>query len=226
MTTQNFSIEDLAISLIDRLDRRNIFPPQYNNPETFISTNTNNLSLRRPRRPPNAFLLCRKNVHQEAKRKGTCNMRVISKVTGILWRNASPEEKGVYERLADRVNEIHSKRTTIIYKPAIGSSSFPNKARSSYKPYMYPSQLNVPSVVPLNAPLLLPVPNPSHSITQPSLNISPTFDQEEHLFQNNPLNNTINHFNPLEFNNQVPNDDHNFLSLFYNSILMAPSSFS
>ncbi|CAG8458368.1 6641_t:CDS:1 [Funneliformis mosseae] len=221
MTTQNFSIEDLAISLIERLDRRNIFPPHYNNPETFISsTNTNNLSLRRPRRPPNAFLLCRKNVHQEAKRKGTCNMRVISKVTGILWRNATSEEKGVYERLADRVNEIHSKRTTMIYKPAIGSTSFQNKARSSYNPYTYPSQLITPSV---NAPLLLPV--PTHSISQPSSNISPTFDQDEQYFQNNPVNNTINHFNPLEFNNQAPNDDHNFLSLFYNSILMTPSSF-
>src|SRR2546421_4309803 len=115
MTTQNFSIEDLAMSLIDRLDRKNIFPPYYNNPETLISS-LNHLSLRRPRRSPNAFLLCRKNVHQEAKRWGTCNMRVISKVTGILWRNASPEEKGDYEKLADRVNELHCKRSALAYR--------------------------------------------------------------------------------------------------------------
>jgi len=28
---------------------------------------------------------------------GTSNMQVISKVAGMLWRKASPEEKGVYE---------------------------------------------------------------------------------------------------------------------------------
>nr|CAG8469761.1 11286_t:CDS:2 [Entrophospora candida] len=69
-----------------------------------------NLMFRKPKRPQNAFLLCRKNVHQEAKRIGSCNMRIISKVTGIMWKNASAQEKQVYERLADRVNEIQNQR--------------------------------------------------------------------------------------------------------------------
>ncbi|CAG8750572.1 30557_t:CDS:1, partial [Racocetra persica] len=43
-------------------------------------------------------------------------MKVISKVTGILWRNASLEEKEVYERLADVVNEIHVQRHNILYR--------------------------------------------------------------------------------------------------------------
>ncbi|GBC01977.1 hypothetical protein RclHR1_00440043 [Rhizophagus clarus] len=120
MTTHNFSTEDLAKSLLDKLDRTNIFPPLLNNPETFIST-LSNLSLLRPRRPPNAFLLCRKNVQEEAKRKGNCNMRVISKVTGVLWKDASPDEKKVYEKLANRVHEIHYKNI-----------SKNNKSRTSY----------------------------------------------------------------------------------------------
>ncbi|CAG8616060.1 6123_t:CDS:2, partial [Acaulospora colombiana] len=35
---------------------------------------------------------------------------------GILWRNASLEEKEVYERLADQVNEIHVQRHTVLYR--------------------------------------------------------------------------------------------------------------
>ena len=34
----------------------------------------------------NAFFICRKNVQEEAKRNGYCNMCVISKVAGILWK--------------------------------------------------------------------------------------------------------------------------------------------
>src|SRR3954452_13660017 len=170
MTTQNFSIEDLANSLIRRLDRGNIFPPYVNNPEALVSSS--NLTLRRPRRSPNAFLLCRKNVHQEAKRRGTCNMRVISKVTGMLWRNASPEEKGVYERLADRVNELHCKKTTIVYKGSNMSSLPKNKDTTKYKPYSFPPQLSAPLTLlnaPLNTSLTFPTSDPSSMIPQDEL---------------------------------------------------------
>ena len=34
----------------------------------------------------NAFFICRKNVQEEAKRNGYCNMCIISKVAGILWK--------------------------------------------------------------------------------------------------------------------------------------------
>src|SRR3954463_7426388 len=82
MATHDFSIEYLAMSLIVRLDRRNIFPPLHNNPESFLSSvgSISNLSSYRPKRPPNAFLICRKNVQEESKSKGTYNMRIISKV--------------------------------------------------------------------------------------------------------------------------------------------------
>ncbi|RIB18466.1 hypothetical protein C2G38_2085611, partial [Gigaspora rosea] len=156
MMTSNFSIEDLANSLIGRLDRRRIVPPYYNNPEGFLSPTTSitNSSCRRPRRPPNAFLLCRKNVHQEAKRRGSCNMRVISKVTGVLWRNASLEEKEVYERLANAVNKIHVQRHNVLYRQyqqqeVLGEVlplSQPSKScittplrPMAYKPYQIPS---------------------------------------------------------------------------------------
>src|SRR5437763_991983 len=116
MTTHNFSMEDLALALIGRLDRKNIFPPILNDPESFLPKidDSTNLSFRRPKRSPNAFLICRKNVQEEATRQGTFNMRVVSKVTGILWKAASSEEKGAYKQLASQVYEVHHRRTSMI----------------------------------------------------------------------------------------------------------------
>jgi hypothetical protein len=37
----------------------------------------------------------------EAKHKGSFDMRVISKVTGIFWNNASFEEKTVYKNFSN-----------------------------------------------------------------------------------------------------------------------------
>ncbi|CAB4478113.1 hypothetical protein RhiirA5_394252 [Rhizophagus irregularis] len=135
MATHDFSIEYLANSLIVRLDRRNIFPPLHNNPELFLSSvsSLNNLSSYRPKRPPNAFLICRKNVQEESKRKGTYNMRIISKVTSILWKNATREEREVYKRLVNNVYEIHHKRTCIIYKKIAEISNSKKKRTSSNK---------------------------------------------------------------------------------------------
>src|SRR6266542_3362617 len=104
----NSSLNDLAENLINELDRKKIFPPSYNNPEELINPSKNR--SKGPPRPPNGFLLCRKNVHKEARLKGTCNMRVISKVTGMLWRSASTEEKETYEKLSVQVNNLHSQR--------------------------------------------------------------------------------------------------------------------
>ncbi|CAG8580562.1 23949_t:CDS:2 [Cetraspora pellucida] len=104
----NLSLEFLANALMNSLDRGKIFPPRLNNPEELLSAHCNRISP--PTRPPNGFLLCRKNVHFEAKQQGHCNMRVISKVTGILWRTASAEEKEAYEQLAQAVNMVYAQR--------------------------------------------------------------------------------------------------------------------
>ncbi|CAG8685181.1 1398_t:CDS:2 [Acaulospora morrowiae] len=108
MVVPDFSLDYLADTLINRLDRKKIFPPQLNDPENLLSTSYNRMTP--PTRPPNGFLLCRKNVHHEAKRQGQCNMRVISKVTGILWRNATAEEKEIYEELANQVSFVYAQR--------------------------------------------------------------------------------------------------------------------
>ncbi|RGB30668.1 hypothetical protein C1646_671507 [Rhizophagus diaphanus] len=147
MATHDFSIEYLANSLIDRLDRRNIFPPLHNNPELFlssVSSSLNNLSSYRPKRPPNAFLICRKNVQEESKRKGTYNMRIISKVTSILWKNATREEREVYKRLVNNVYEIHHKRTCIIYKKIAEISNSKKKRTSSNKSPMQSTSKKTP----------------------------------------------------------------------------------
>ncbi|CAG8563056.1 4702_t:CDS:2 [Racocetra fulgida] len=96
--TSDFPIADLANNLIRRLDRTRIFPPYHNNPEDLLPV-LNASRTCHPRRSPNSFLLCRKNVHEEAKRNGTFNMRIVSKVTGILWREATDREKQFYDDL-------------------------------------------------------------------------------------------------------------------------------
>ena len=75
----------------------------------------------------------------------TFNMRVISKVTSILWKSASDEEKKVYKKLADQVYEIHYQRTSSIYKKITASAV---KGRSNiYKPYLsFPIQLSSSSI--------------------------------------------------------------------------------
>ncbi|CAG8457448.1 4019_t:CDS:1 [Acaulospora morrowiae] len=233
MTTSNFSIEDLANSLIGRLDRERIFPPQYSNPESFVAPATAinaPASCRRPRRPPNAFLLCRKNVHQEAKRRGTCNMRVISKVTGILWRNASLEEKEVYERLADQVNEIHVQRHTILYRQqqqallAASSRNVPLRP-VAYKPYPTPSTLTMDD---RHKSYQLPTP-PMNSFDQEPIQIpSPPilpFDQRPHHQTSSQIEHSNNGQESL-ISNQFIDNDENFVEdserLFYYFNLWSP----
>ncbi|RHZ80912.1 hypothetical protein Glove_130g121 [Diversispora epigaea] len=124
------SLEYLANTLINRLDRKKIFPPQLNNPEHLLSAPYKRINP--PTRPPNGFLLCRKNVHHEAKLKGQTNMRVISKVSGFLWRNASLEEKEIYEELANQVSLLYSQKYH-------GHGQPPNSYNYSnyYHPYYY-----------------------------------------------------------------------------------------
>ncbi|CAG8530370.1 2750_t:CDS:1 [Acaulospora morrowiae] len=132
------SMDDLARKLMSNLDRSRIFPPYYNKPEDLINLN----SSHHVKRPPNGFLLCRKNVNREAGRYGICNMRVISKVTGMLWRDASPEEKNAYENLATQVNRLHSaKFPNYKYQPSSRArSSNVSTHLSSYQPYTIPQR--------------------------------------------------------------------------------------
>ncbi|CAG8470164.1 14541_t:CDS:1 [Acaulospora colombiana] len=132
MSLQYSSLNDLADSLIQKIDRSLIFPPHLSKPEEFLNIPTRLNS--RPPRPPNGFLICRKNVHNQAKRRGICNMRVISKVTGMLWRGASPDEKEEYEKLAARVVSLHTRRyPEFKYR----SSSRGSSKTELYRPYVF-----------------------------------------------------------------------------------------
>ncbi|GBB85218.1 hypothetical protein RclHR1_11790002 [Rhizophagus clarus] len=102
MTISYFHIDSLATSLISKLNRRNIFPPLFDNPESFVSPLET-----RSKKPLNSFLICRHNVHKEANRNRNCNMRVISKAASMLWKTATNEEKSIYKMLAKRVKELH-----------------------------------------------------------------------------------------------------------------------
>lgn len=114
MNLNNFSIEELANPLINKLDRSNIFPPLLNEPEFFLPR-IEFTSFRKLKRCPNSFFICRSNVHKEASSKGNYNMRIISKATSILWKGASKEEKDIYKDLAILVSKIDNKRTPLIY---------------------------------------------------------------------------------------------------------------
>jgi hypothetical protein len=198
MSTHDFSIEYLANSLIVRLDRGNIFPPLHNNPELFLSSvrPSSNLSTYRPKRPPNAFLICRKNVQEESKRKGSYNMRIISKVTSILWKNASLEERDVYKRLVNIVYEIHHKRTTIIYKKIaeLSKSKSSKKKTSSNKT---PLQLSKNTSIEISHPSLT-LPSPTNSI----FNLDLTGN--DFLINNQSNNDNLEEFN---FNGQFHNSN-------------------
>ncbi|CAG8518088.1 19873_t:CDS:2 [Racocetra persica] len=141
----NLSLEFLANALMSSLDRGKIFPPQLNNPEELLSAHYNRISP--PTRPPNGFLLCRKNVHFEAKQQGHCNMRVISKVTGILWRTASAEEKEAYEQLAQAVNYVYAQR----YHLDNNNYYYMRNMQNSYVPMGFypPQQVDCPANIPI-----------------------------------------------------------------------------
>ncbi|CAG8443824.1 10905_t:CDS:2, partial [Scutellospora calospora] len=145
MALQTSNLNELANNLINSLDRNKIFPPAHNNPQELINITSPNT---RTKRPPNGFLLCRKNVHKEARLKGICNMRVISKVTGMLWRDASSEEKEFYEQLAIDVQNLHSQiHPGYKYRPTSRSKAVP-----LYHPYIdttsipFPTQVVTPQV--------------------------------------------------------------------------------
>ncbi|CAB4387000.1 unnamed protein product [Rhizophagus irregularis] len=138
----NSSMDDLANSLMDKLDRSKVFPPFYNNPEELI--NPSKVRSVGPPRPPNGFLLCRKNVHRQARERGVCNMRVISKVTGMLWRGATADEKEQYENLALQVQNLHSERyPNYKYKPTSRAKTNP----TLYQPYPIPQHQIIPPLI-------------------------------------------------------------------------------
>ncbi|GBC09227.1 hypothetical protein RclHR1_00870018 [Rhizophagus clarus] len=144
MAENKFSIEFLAVSLIERINRKNIFPPLFNDPESFVPPPGS-----RSRRSPNSFLICRKNVHKEAKRRGSQNMRVISKAASILWNSASIEEKKAYKAIAERVYEIHLLRNSIFFKkhPRKKSSKFSSFSHQNPNPPL-PLLSNTPETFP------------------------------------------------------------------------------
>ncbi|CAB4402967.1 unnamed protein product [Rhizophagus irregularis] len=131
MVEIKFQVQSLATSLIKRLNRENIFPPLLNDPESFVAPTGS-----RAKRPFNSFLIFRRNVCKEANRKGTRNMRVISKAAGVLWNDATPEEKKEYKTLAKRVHEIHELRNTTSFKVELTGQ--PPKAPSISRPLPLP----------------------------------------------------------------------------------------
>jgi len=110
MPKQKFSedyLEDTATALLLKINRTNIFPPLLKDPEEFISVKC---KKKRKKQTPNAFIMCRMNVHKESERIGCkYNMRIISKATGKLWKDARSEEKNEYIKLSNKVKSYNEK---------------------------------------------------------------------------------------------------------------------
>ncbi|CAB4460898.1 hypothetical protein RhiirA5_354763 [Rhizophagus irregularis] len=151
MATPNFSLDFLVDNLMNKIDRKMIFPPHLNDPVELLTTSFNRTN--RPTRPPNGFLLCRKNVHHIAKEVGIVNMRVISKVSGILWRSASLEEKEMYENLASEVSFVYTQR---------------------YNIETYNQSTHVRGIIPAYMPYHIPRFNSYNNFSSASLTTSPT----------------------------------------------------
>lgn len=101
-------LENAANSLVYKLNRKNIFPPLLNDPKDIISKRLGSYKI--PKRSPNSFLIFRKNVQKEVMRNGlNVNMRIVSKVSSILWRDATATEKYEYSKLADIIKEYYEK---------------------------------------------------------------------------------------------------------------------
>ncbi|RIA95717.1 hypothetical protein C1645_860711 [Glomus cerebriforme] len=134
MSTHNFSIDFLASSLLARLERKNIFPPKNTDPTVYLKNLTE-----KKQKPPNVFFIFRRNVQSESQKRGSFNMRVISKVASILWKNASLEEKADYRKLFERVYEIHFKRISSFTDIPQNATSEETSAEEYQVVYSYPS---------------------------------------------------------------------------------------
>ncbi|CAG8461011.1 7186_t:CDS:1 [Paraglomus occultum] len=143
---------ELVDSYISLLNRNHIFPPHINNPKELVPDVTGN---RRPPRPLNSFLILRKNVAEEIRRFiDRPNMRVISKVSSVLWSASTKEEKDIYYRLAQDVNKLHAIK-------------YPNfrytlpRRQLSFRPYPNPTPLPLPESEfiprPSSTPTFVPV---------------------------------------------------------------------
>ncbi|RGB39427.1 hypothetical protein C1646_664612 [Rhizophagus diaphanus] len=108
MERNHFTIEFLATTLVERLNKNNIFPPLFHDPESFVGSIES-----KAKKPPNSFLICRLNVCKEANKNENHNMRTISKAASILWNGATSQEKSVYRKLAKRVYELYALRYSL-----------------------------------------------------------------------------------------------------------------
>lgn len=103
MATIN-SLEWNAHSFISKLDRSNIFPPNLNDPSSYLSKSISKKTL-------NSFFICRTNVIYEAKKKNiSINMKIVCKATSILWNTANLNEQQIYTEIATQVATLNNKR--------------------------------------------------------------------------------------------------------------------
>lgn len=175
MEKNHFTIEFLAISLVEKLDRKNIFPPLFNDPESFVVPVES-----KAKKPPNSFLICRRNVCKEANKSGNHSMRTISKAASILWNGATPQEKRVYKKLAVRVYEIYALRYSLSFK--IESTELPKEP----SPSLAQPPISVPSPTTTTLETLPPI--TYNYITSCDSSDDPFFYNDDILFNYNDQN--------------------------------------
>lgn len=128
-------IDFSAKLLISSLEKANIFPPSLSDPSSYLPESP-------LKRSPNAFFICKKNVFSEAKkRRGKLNVPVATKAASILWKQATFEEKKIYQDLANAVLFLNNKRKdgcnasfgeSQSLQQSVVSNSAPNSDYGSY----------------------------------------------------------------------------------------------
>ena len=214
-TTDNnkLLVKHLAMLLIAKLNRGNIFPPSYNNPELFLSS-VGSSPFIRPKKPPNVFFLCRRNVQEESRHKGTYNMRIISKAASVLWKGASIKERIVYKKLYNRVYQLFNIRNSYSYK---------------YLPTTSVATTSLPAIAPRVATTPLAAITPLVATTTPSVAITAPPVATTPLATINPLATVtplvatppVATIAPLVATTETASPSESFYSYFDNNYLLA-----
>ncbi|CAG8539073.1 5043_t:CDS:1 [Acaulospora morrowiae] len=95
-------LSNTARTLINNLNRNNIFPPPNNRSYHLLSRRLNGRTIRR--KPHKGYDIFSHNVYHEARRIRITDMRVIKWVAYELWKSATSNDRELYMRLADHIN--------------------------------------------------------------------------------------------------------------------------
>jgi hypothetical protein len=92
-------------TLRNRINRRNIFPPAYRNPNELLQSYLN--SRRRITKPPSMYDIFKINFAKEAKRLGFSDQLLINHEANFFWTYATNQQRQQYTQLSREVQSFY-----------------------------------------------------------------------------------------------------------------------